>query len=275
VKIKSIILFFTITGIVLLSSCDPQFIQKTYIVNSPNVNCFQNENEKNIKLTGSGHQVEVQSDIALTNKYGIAATLFAGGWNPLQYGGEIGGIYFKSTPDDKFHYELQAGYGYFKDRSDIYRDLSPSYMTYKNWYRQNVNTNYHKLYIQPTAFIVKKWFKIGLSAKINAVYYTDYNFHYEKEEQDQNSDVFYISDSQFKNKLGFVFEPVLTIKIGKIFYIQAVKPFSTRICNSQLLKNWNVYSENDGSLKNPQVLSLLLNVGMEFKLEKRKTKPKM
>jgi hypothetical protein len=277
-KYKTAVQCFMIIGSMLYISCSPNFIQKAYIVNSPNVNCFQKLNEKDLRISGSIHQFEIQSGIALTDKFGIAPTIYGGWGTPWKYGGEIGGIFYNNH-SDRYYYELQAGYGYFRNRSDIDRLTCPSNMTYKSWYRQDVDISYQKIFLQPTAFYIAKYFKIGLSVKFNALYFNKYFFNYETEEESIDGPTFneiHTSIASFKDAWSFVMEPALTVKFKPGFYIQAIKPFCGNIYTTQIYKGWGAPGTlESGMLKHPQVSKLVISVGFEFNLDKKVTKPRL
>lgn len=270
-KVNSTIKYSSIIIVTFLFACNPRYIQKGYVINSPNVNCFQTDKERNVKLSAGFHQIELQSNFALCKQFGLASTLFAGGGAPWQYGGEFAGIFFKDI-SDHFHYEIQSGFGYFKIRSDIDRQLNYLPGLYKRWYRQEVNTNYNKSFIQPSFFYITNWCKIGLSVKINAVYFRNYTFHYEKETEDsQGVGYNYIeySDTQFNNKFAYIIEPVLTLKFEPVFFIQATKAYCNSIYDSDIYSNWGI-NQPIGTMKHPQISDFVLTFGIELTIGNKK-----
>lgn len=269
-KRQIIFIFFTL--LFLLSACDPKFIQKAYVVNTPNVNCFQKDEEKNYKVAASLQSISFQTNWSLTNKYGISSSLFACGGVPWTCGFEIGGIYFKNV-SNKFYFEIQTGYGYFSSKSDINRpaDFSAFMGLYGRRYKQSSNTKYHKLYSQPSFFFVSKNISLGLALKIDIPYFTNYYWTFEDELSGERGIETKSTMAEFHDKFGLEFEPVFKLKFRRAFFIQIAKSYAFNSFTSDLITS---FTHGNGPViskyKNPAHSTVIINIGLEYKLEKRK-----
>ncbi len=271
---------FYLIIIISLSSCT---IQKAYIVNSPNVNCFKYEKEKNLKFAINNLSLNAQTNLALNNKFGLSASLY-GGIGDLHaesgFGGaEIGGIYYKYLSNSKY-FELQGGYGYCYNKIDTWWPTDPFMFVglHGTSYSCISNTNYHKLYLQPTFFLVGKKASLGFALKCNTIYFNKYYFEFCNKLDDgagEGSDGKREREgiTSFNNKYGFMFEPVINFKLGQVFFIQFVGALSNNIDTGKAYEYINNRPTNpftEYSFSNPQHTYFKINVGFEFKLGKDK-----
>lgn len=273
-KSKLTVKYIGLMSILLICACNSIFYQETYFVNSPNVNCFDDEKEKNLKLTASFHQFELQSNLALTDKFGVAATLFTGGGNPIDFGGELGGIYYKKLTD-YFYFQTQIGYGYFDITNK--RDIMPLFIVaHKSWLREEIDDNYHKIYFQPDFFFTTDKFNIGLSAKFNWVYFSDYYYKMETETENDYGvsygNDFSLSIADFHNKRFFVIEPSLMLKLKNGIYFQLTSAFSKPTFTSDVYDKLGSlpYRLTTTKLHHPMHTQFVFNIGFEFKLGRKK-----
>lgn len=267
----------SLTGLTFIfTSCNPKLTQKAYFVNSPNVNCFDSPKEKNINVEGSLHQIGIQSNIALDSTYGISSSLFAANGPPWSYGAEIAGIFYKDLT--KRHYvEGDLGCGYFKIQSEIYRnDLSTMLGLSGNKYYQNNFSTYYSIYAQPSYFYKMDWLSLGISLKLNVVYFSNYYYYDSETETDERGTFINSTEAYFHKKIAFVCEPVLTAKFRKGFYFQLVWAKANNIFNSPITgtyEGWHSSSSYSVSekIKNPQLAPWIINIGVNIKLNgKRK-----
>jgi hypothetical protein len=267
-----------------LSSCSNQ---KAYIVSSPNINCFKYEKEKNIKFAAQGLNYNLQTNVALNNKFGLTASLYGGlnineinrsGIKLNFIGGEIGGIYYKYLTNH-IYFESQLGYGYCDNNTDAGWASDPlsAMGLHGSSYFCETNTNYHKLFIQPCVFFIGKKKSLGLGLKVNSVYFVNYHYSFKNILVDGDTGSGYDTESGiegetgFYNKLGFVFEPVINLKFKDVFYIQFIGALSNNIHNG--ISNEYVASgptSVEHSFSNPQHIYFKINLGWEFKLGKNK-----
>ena len=160
----------------LMTSCAYIF-QGPYIATSPNVNCFERENEKNLKLSVYLNHFDVQSNIAVTKGFGLAAGIngaFRG-----QIGGEISGISYKHI-NDRNYIEVQYGYGYFLNQSTISNMPwdAGALIEYGKWLDRDINTSYHKFIVQPAYFLNREHVSVGFALKLSANYFDRYHYFY-------------------------------------------------------------------------------------------------
>jgi len=254
----------------VLSSC---LIQKGYFANPPNVNCFENENEKNLKLSQGLNHFETQSNIAINKNIGISTCIY-GGFKG-QYGAEIAGIIYKKLNEKKY-FETQIGYGYFNNKS-MTNGYSNTMFTIASY---NIKATYHKMFIQPTFFITTKSLNFGLTIKINAVYFDKYHSYYNYKDFPDEQDIVHerFSTTEFKNKWDFVYEPVITIQYKGIIYMQFSGIFSRNRYESLVYGKSYLYYKptltTNSAIINidnrPQHATVLFTVGHEFKFKKKK-----
>jgi len=277
---------FYLIIIILLSACDAQ---RAFIVNPPNVNCFKYEKEKNLKFAINGLNLNVQQNSILNNKFGLASILYGGMSYDRSYyhqskmsgfylGAELGGIYYKYFTHHKY-FEIQSGYGYCNNQIYRYRpDPFTAVGLHGTYYECNSNTDYHKLYLQPAFFFIGNKMSIGFASKLNLVYFNKYDYSFTNQLDDGNDG--YTSragikgQSSFSNKFCFVYEPVINIKFGKIFYIQFVGALANNVYTGtsyDYIDGHNPYfNPTFHTFHNPQYSYVKMNIGFEFKLGKGK-----
>jgi len=269
--------------ILILNSC--KFLNHTaYFASPPNVNCFNSEKEKNLKLSLSSNHIETQSNIAFNKNIGLSAGLY-GGFHG-QYGGEIASILYKNFNDKKY-FETQIGYGYFNNKTKY---AGNEFMSYDFWFtiapEHKIHTKYHKIFIQPTCFYKTKHVNYGITMKINAIYFTQYHYYYKKltdwtnREEDPNFRTYTTSTLDFTNKWNIVCEPVLTIQFKDVVYVQ----FSGIISNmnyespaySEYYRSYHdgpyelISNKEFGQMRLRQHVCILFTVGHIFNFKKNK-----
>lgn len=261
----------------IFASCSP-LIQKAYFANPPNVNCFQSEKEKNLKLSQGLNHFEIQSNIAFNKNIGLSTGLY-GGFRG-QYGAEIAGIFYNKF-NDKNYFETQVGYGYFNNKSKV-----AGQETFFVMPMHNINTTYHKIFIQPTYFITTKRINFGIAIKLNAVYYDKYHYYYKKltdvSDADHTFKTYISSTADYRNKWNIVYEPVITVQFRDI-YIQFSGIFSNNnFYSTKYEEVYRLHEYNDtweyllvskkevGLTRLPQHVHLLFTVGHKFTYKKKK-----
>lgn len=265
---------------VFLSSCT---IQKAYIVNPPNVNCFQFEKEKNLKVAINNLSLNTQFNVALNKMFGLSSSLYGGFghfYSNSGFGGlEIGGIFYKYLTNKKY-FELQAGYGFCSNKLETGWPTDPfSFLgLHGTSFDCETNTNYHKLYLQPVFYYIGKKTSIGFALKFNTVYYNKYYYKFNQLLDDGDGEG---SDGReeregtiaFNDKYGFVYEPVINIKFGSVFFIQFAGAISNNIVSGKAYEYLNgrlSTSQGEFTFSNPQHTYFKINAGLEFKLGKNK-----
>ena len=264
------IILVLIVIITIFNSCTV-LNQKAYFANPPNVNCFQTEKEKNLKLSQGLNHFEAQSNIAFNKNIGISTGLY-GGFKG-QYGVEIAGIIYNKFNDNNY-FESQIGYSYFINKSK--ESGGEMFIVIPG---QDINTKYHKIFIQPTYFLTSKHINIGIAIKLNAVYFEKYHYYYDyhfyPEDDDYVSHHFFTAD--FNHKWNFVCEPTINIQLNRAkLYFQISGIFSNKIYDFQ---TYSGYSRHEGPIsniaesgkaKNPQHVNFLFTIGHIFKYKKKK-----
>src|ERR1035437_7601040 len=153
----------------LLSSCSVT-IQKAYVGTSPNMNCFEREKEKNVKLSLFINHYEIQSNFVLSKSFGLYAGF--NGCYTNTFGGEIAGIYYRNF-NDRNYFEIQGGYGYYTGQLDI--EHMPwnfgALIEYGEHFSQKSNALYHKIFLQPAFFYKSEKVNWGFALKISANYF--------------------------------------------------------------------------------------------------------
>ena len=228
IKRKHIFNLSFILSIFLFSSCFRGLIQKAYVTNPPNVCLFDSAKSTEVKMTGNFRYIENQLSYALTNKWGLQSNLFLG--YRQQKGLDLGFVYYKKISDWGY-FECATGYGYFNTNSNIDEGLlfgGAVLGGYGTYYSQNINCSYHKLYIQPSFFLVDEDGQVGLTLRASFPYFTKYNCSYDLRDYDgatpELGSTAYGS-ANIKNKFGFILEPMITIRFNgkrknKSFFVQ-------------------------------------------------------
>ena len=269
--------------ILILNSC--KFLNHTaYFASPPNVNCFNSEKEKNLKLSLSLNHNETQSNIAFGKNIGVSAGLY-GGFHG-QYGGEIASLLYNKFNDNKY-FETQIGYGYFNNKTKY---AGNEFMSYDFWFTiapaHNIYTKYHKIFIQPTYFYKTKHINYGITIKLNAVYFTQYHYYYKKltdwtnREEDPYFKTYTTSTLDFTDKWNIVCEPVLTFQFfdninlqlsGIISNINYESPKYSEEYRSRHSGPFELISTKEiGTTRLRQHVSILFTIGYTFKLKKKK-----
>ena len=263
--------------IIIFTSCSA-FRQTAYFANPPNVNCFQNEKEKNLKVSiGPFDHVESQSNIAFNKNIGMSASIY-GGFKG-QYGGELAGIFY-SKINSKNYFETQVGCGYFKNKSIQHKLYS--FGDFGEISRFEFISNYSKIFIQPTYFYTTKWVNFGFTLKLNAVYFDKYHYYFKKLAKVSDSDYTYksydVTIADFNDKWDIIYEPVITIQVNGIIFVQLSGIFSNNIFNSTVY--YEKYGKHDnyqnilwksevGTDRSPQHVKFLITVGHLFLFNKK------
>lgn len=274
-----LVLFFII---IYFNSCTV-LNQKAYFANPPNVNCFQNEKDKNLKLSLFLNHTEAQSNIAFNKNLGLSAGLY-GGFRG-QYGAEVASILYNKF-NDKNYFETQIGYGYFNNKTKF---AGSEAMSHVFWFAiapmHNIYTKYHKMFIQPTYFYKTKHVNYGITIKLNAIYFTQYHYYYKKLTDITNPDLdpiyktYTSSTLDFKDKWNFTCEPVLTFQIMDIIYLQLSSIISNLNYKSDSYNetfrlygaSYDLVSKNyNGKIKLQQYINILFTVGHTFKFKQKK-----
>lgn len=274
-KLFSLLIISTI----LFSSCFTELVQKAYITNPPNVCLFDSARDLKVRYAANLRYIENQSSFAINDRSGIATSLLIG--VPSKIGIELGYVYYKKLNHFSY-FELNSGYGYFDTESKVGSDAFPTYSMKKDnfIYFHDIKSEYHKLYVQPSYFLLTRYFDIGLTSRVSLPYFTDYNCQYslsvvnKHESGHENYFTFY---KHFKNKVGFTIEPMLMfrfkgkhqrvstyLQIGACYAPMSVKADSVYV---------NPDAINDGySDKQPFPLhaNFFINYGLEIKIGKIK-----
>jgi hypothetical protein len=272
-------IFILLIALVSLSSCSiimPVTMQRPYVATSPNVNCFEKSNEKNCKISLFVNHYDLQSNFVLSKKFGLSFGI-DGAFNG-QYGGEIAGIFYKRFNATNY-FEVQCGYGYFTNQSTMVNQAwdAGALIEYGEHYSRTVNTNYHKIFIQPTYFCYSRKVNYGFAVKISANYFNNYDYHYNLRD-DSKGDEDYTdlsSTANFNYKWNFVCEPVLKIDFERILFIQLSGILSSNIQSSTIYHYHNgnpASKEADGKLNNPDHLDFVLTIGYEIKFGRKLAK---
>ena len=272
-KARTNILFSSIFLIAAMTSCSYVF-QRPYIATSPNVNCFEREKEKNLKVSIFVNHFDVQSNMALNKNFGLSAGLngaFRG-----QIGGELAGISYKHI-SERNYVEIQYGYGFFHNKSTITNmPWDPgALIEYGLWLSRDINADYHKIFIQPTYFLNTARVSVGFAIKLSANYFDRYHYFYSVRD-DSKGDYNYTlthTTSDFRYKWSFVVEPAVKIEFNHRFFMQVSTLFSTNSCNSTLYNttyvNRSIRQETYSESANPQHISFLFSIGYEFRFGKK------
>jgi hypothetical protein len=254
----------------LLSSCSAT-IQKAYVGTSPNLNCFEREKEKNLKLSLFVNHYEIQSNYVLSKSFGLYVG-FNGCYTKI-FGGEVAGIYYRNF-NDKIYFEVQGGYGYFSDRSNIENmpwDMG-ALIEYGKHFSQNSNTSYHKIYIQPAFFYKLEKVNWGFALKISANYFNKYHYDYRLLD-DSNGDynaTLTFSNSDFRYKWGLAFEPAVRVQFNSKLFLQLSAVFTSNIENTPVYYGHYSYdhmtnTQVSGQVSDPQHIYFVATIGYEIK----------
>ncbi len=272
---KTQAIFWSILLVLLLSSCAAT-IQKAYVASSPNLNCFEREKEKNLKLSLFVNHYEIQSNFVLSKTFGLYAGL--NGCFTNIFGGEIAGIYYKNFNAKKY-FEIQGGYGYFSDRSNIEHmpfDFG-ALIEYGKHFSQYSNTVYHKIYLQPSFFYRLKNVNLGFALKISANYFDKYQYDYiliDDSEGDYNATAKYCL-SNFRYKWGLAFEPAFRVQFKSKLFLQLSAILTsainhTPVYEGQYFLGQVTHLQESGQVSNPQHIYFLATIGYEIKFGKKK-----
>ena len=247
-------------------------MQRAYIATSPNLNCFEKKHEKNLNMSLFLNHYEIQSNYVLSKTFGLAAGINGGFRN--QFGGEIAGIYYKNFNDTNY-FEIQCGYGYFNNQSQISNmPWDPAGMiAYGQHFSRNINTTYHKVFIQPTYFYRLKKVKFGFALKIGANYFDRYHYDYSIRD-DSHGDGPYIktfSSSDFRYKWGLSFEPAIKVQFNSKLFLQCSMLYTSNIESSPVYSGHYEYGgsfdvHETGKLSNPAHLYFIFTVGYKIKI---------
>jgi hypothetical protein len=274
-KRKIIAIFGPVLLGLLLSSCSA-IIQKAYVGTSPNLNCFEREKEKNLKLSLFVNHYEIQSNYVLSKTFGLYAGI--NGCYTQIFGGEIAGIYYRNF-NDKNYFEVQGGYGYVTNQSNI--DHMPydfgALIEYGKHFSQNSNTLYHKIYIQPAYFYRLKKVNFGFALKISANYFDKYHYDYsltDDSDGDYNATVTY-SNSDFRYKWGLAFEPAFRVQFNSKLFLQLSAIITSTINNAPVYYGHYSYGQVTNAqvtdqVSNPQHINFVATIGYEIKFGKKK-----
>jgi hypothetical protein len=260
--------------------------QKAYIVNPPNFHYFKYEKEKVLKFAVNRTNVNILGNYAITDRIGFNASLFSGfniseinnvKLNLNYFGGELSSSYYKYK-SDHLYFDFQLGYGYCENNIKHWWTADPLYgMGYGLSTECEANVRYHKLFIQPGVFFIGKKKSLGLAVKVNSVYFTDYYYYYEQilEAGDNHYSLErgIRGKTAFRNKIGFVFEPVIHLKMGDVFFIQFIGAFSNNIHRSYAYEYLYAHILDPPVLHefpNPQHAFFKIYMGFEFTLGKNK-----
>jgi hypothetical protein len=256
--------------LVLLSSCT---FQKSYIVDSPNICNFQYEKEKNIKISTNNISLNAQGNYAFGKNFGAGLNFYTGGENlnylTSYFGGDVNFEYFKHV-NKLIYLELQTGYGICDNKLTSGQLDAGRVMEYGKNYTFKNNTTYQKIFLQPDITFKLKHISISNAVKISGVYFNNYNYTYE---MDDNSDgdmhtINYYGHINFKNKYGLILQDVEEFKFNNCFFIQFVTSYSPNN-----IENGIAYGDHDSGyikFKNPSVWVFKVFVGVDFKLGKNK-----
>ena len=272
--------------ICLFTSCYSLLTQKAYLTNTPNVSFFDSSEVTKMKFVGNLRFLENQVSYPLSDKLGIASDLLFG--FHTQYGGDLGLVYYKRL-GSKHYFEISSGYGYFNAQSSITDPIgSLGGIPGGNYYTQDINSIYHKLFTQPSFFITNKRTDYGLTLRVSLPYFTTYNCtyamtHYSGEYSYAPSDY---AAANFKNKLGLTIEPMFTIRFkrkktdhllqwGMCFSVITIHSTDSIPYSSN--NNWNpggvIFSNGYYYYKNqpfPFHANFFINYAIEFGIGKRK-----
>ena len=259
--------------IVLLSSCFPQLIQKTYVPNPPVACSFENKGD--IKLSGKGNFSDIEGNIAyaVSDKWGLTAkglfrTNFGAGFS-------FGGVRYKNYSNAYF--EIASGIGYYTFQSVI-----KSYGFYlpiltDNYYYHDINCCYYNLYIQPTWNIkINERTELGFGLNIDNVYFKDYDYSFKiepyqgREERPSKE----IDELNYSNFNALMIEPTFTYKYNRSkrmsFFYQMGYSFNTIYYISNYYYAPYYGSETIRHFKyiHPVYRHIILNFGISIKLGK-------
>ncbi len=259
----------------LLSSCSAT-IQKAYVGTSPNLNCFEREKEKNLKVSLFVNHYEIQSNYVLSKTFGLYAGI--NGCFTKIFGGEIAGIYYRNFNAKKY-FEIQGGYGYFTDQSNIEHmawDFG-ALIEYGKHFSQNSNTFYHKIYLQPAFFYRLKKVNLGFALKISANYFDKYHYDYsliDDSDGDYNATITY-SNSDFRYKWGLALEPAIRVQFNSKLFLQLSAIFTSAINNSPVYYGHYTLghvtnTQVSDQVSNPQHIYFVATIGYEIKFGKKK-----
>lgn len=261
--------------VLLLSSCTA-VIQKAYVATSPNLNCFEREKEKNLKLSLFVNHYEIQSNFVLTKTFGLYAGI--NGCFTDIFGGEIAGIYYRNFNAKKY-FEIQGGYGYFSDRSNI-KNMPLDFgarIEYGKHFSQYSNTLYHKIYLQPAFFYRFKNVNLGFALKISANYFDKYQYDYilvDDSHGDYNATAKY-GISNFRYKWGLAFEPAVRVQFKSKIFLQLSAILTSAINHTPVYDGQYSFghvtnSQESGQVSNPQHINFIATIGYEIKFGKKK-----
>jgi hypothetical protein len=267
--------------ILLLPSC-AAFYQRGYVANAPNLNCFERENEKNLKFSCFLNHAEAQTNLVIAKPIGLSASINAGFRGQLN--AEIAGIYFKRF-NEKNYFETQFGYGYTKNIANVGARWSlTNGMTGEmgTYYNRNTEVRFHKIFVQPTYFITdpKDNVNYGLALKISANYFDKYYDHYSLEKglgDGLYQTTFSISDYRYKWCLAL--EPAIKIQLKSAWFFQFSFLFTTIYGTTPVYESHDYQGPSSGqptqySVIDPQHLSFLITTGFKIKMNREKDKNK-
>jgi hypothetical protein len=255
----------------IFSACSP-IVQRGYVASSLNMNHFDRDNEKNLKISLFANHYELQSNFALTKKFGLSAGIngsFRG-----QLGGELGGIYYKKF-NDKNYFEIQYGYGYFNNKTKIHMAMSLFAGEHGTWYHSNSDVSYHKIFLQPTYFISTEKVDVGFALKISGNYYDRFYYYSRKTIQDDVDENFYHT-TDFRYKWNLLFEPAVRLHFNKKFFIQLSGIFSNHMLSSPTYhsvtghQGGTMFLDQTGTVKSPDHVNFVFTMGYEIKFGKKK-----
>ncbi len=251
--------------------------QKAYVTNPPNISLFDTAKETNVKLMGNLRYLESQYSHSFTNHSGLAINALVGFQG--QYGADAGWVFYKSKKD-RMYFETVAGYGYFNAHSIIDNPRGSLFLLPGgDFYCQNIESKYHKLFIQPSFFFGDSQNMYGITLRYTWSLFTDYRCKYylKPYSAEYNSPPTEYVTALFTNKFGYTVEPVITYrkKINRRYlYFQFGICFSGSSISHDTLSNKpyqspKPYSYYSYSTDFPLHAVFNINCGMEFGLKKK------
>jgi len=265
--------------IVFLTSCS---IQKSVIIDAPNLCNFIYEKEKNIKIVSNNYSLQVQGNYAFNKCFGAGLNIYG---NPVDifseselnlkgfYGADASLTFYKYL-NKVVYFELQNGYGMCYNNSLSYLIDGLEYGTKTEYVS---NTTYQKIFLQPEfSFILErmKVSRISTALKFSGLYFYDYYFSYNsRNNTEELSDIKTQGTVAFNNKASMLLEYINECKVGDCFFIQFVTSFPLYNIRNET----NYYQTGGGqitdksiSFSNPCVWPFKVFIGFDIKLGKDK-----
>lgn len=261
--------FLILLSYILSFSCNAyERTHKAYVATPPNAALFEDEKDIKLKPTLGIADFTIQAAMPLSENTGVSTNLLGGLTGQLNI--ELGWLYYNRFKEGYF--EVQTGYGFgwvdsvVKDAGDLFQD---PFSWVQSKYSHDINTIYHKFWLQPSLFYSTESVDFGFIAKGSSVYFSKYDFDYIIEHADPE----FIGPKeqeniQFEKEWAFILEPTIEVRFLKQKRVHAFVQFG-RVISSQIKKsernlNPSFLSPRLRTYRHPFYFPVIFTVGLEI-----------